>query len=167
MKILILCCGNLGATKKAGEILAMSINGSGHQIDCISKINKEIDYSFYDAVVFGTNVRMGKFNKEFKNQLYLWKNSNSKARAYCFIVGARAEKTIFYEKKAGKLINNGYCTFVGGELNAENAGKFDSAVINSIIKTLNKKGSPLPRINQDKLRVLADVIIEEYKRNNN
>ena len=138
MNILILCAGNLGSTARAGENLAFAFGGNDNKIDCINSINKPIDYTKYDAVVFGTNVRMGRFNKVFKRQIKEFKKSGSKAKPFAYIVGARTEKGEVYEKRASKKIGGGLSVFVGGELICENATKFERAVINSSIDNLQR-----------------------------
>lgn len=164
MRVLILPFGKLGATKKAGEELAMSLNGDNLQIKCINKIVKPINYLDYDIVAFGTNIRYGKVNKELKKQLKIFKNSiktlkngEKTPKIFTFIVcGAlNGEK---YEAKVSKL-TGGKSVFVGGELNSENATRWERAVINSMINIRGKRNLPLPKLDTDKIKELANEIV--------
>lgn len=163
MNILILALGKLGSTARAGEILARSFSGK-NKITCISKIIKEINYADYDAVIFGTNVRMGRFNKLFTKQIKKFRKSNLDVKDYYFIVGASLNG-LKYEKKLSKKVGNKFISFVGGELITDNASRGERAVINSVINYYKRKSVVLPSLDTNKIKCIAQKVMLDYEAN--
>ena len=63
MNVIIIYSGDLGSTEKAARYLADELGGAELADTSLSPV---IDYKAYDAVVFGTNVRMFRLNKRFR-----------------------------------------------------------------------------------------------------
>lgn len=158
MKTLILYSGHLGSTRSAAEYLATRLNGT----EVLSTADKpKVNFSDYDVVIFGTNMRMFRLNKMFKK--YACRAKNSQANSYVFVLGAddkNAEKNV---EKAKAYVNNcNFAVYIGGVLDATNATGFAKSVIDNIISELNAEGKPLPSINYSKLDELADRINSDY-----
>jgi len=157
MKVLILPFGNLGTTKKVAEDLALLFTGKDMQIECVKNITKPINYKLYDIVIFGSNVRAGRFNKSMKEQLKIFKQSESKAKAYAYVVGANKSKAKVYEDKVSKLVG-GKAFYVGGELPKECGNRLERAVISSLSRYYLKRNIQV-EIDKSKL----DEIVKEIQ----
>lgn len=157
MKILILYSGHLGTTQKAAYELSVML---GKKIEVLStKPKKKIDFNTYDAVIFGSNVRMFHLNKRFRKYAKKWVATTTQKKAYAFIVGANTEKSAAYVDHARTILGEqSFIVFAGGELNTSNASGFAKGVIESVRESILKKGEPLPSLNIEALQKLADVI---------
>lgn len=151
MKILIIACGDLGTTYKAGEKLRELIGGD------LGDGKMKYDLGDYDAVVMGTNVRFGKFNKRFYKNLKKIKKADKDL--YIYICGAEAEKSEHYvdamRKEAPLAKDIGY---FWGELDASRAKRMEKYAIESFITGRKKDGLAKPRLLDKKIRAFASVI---------
>lgn len=157
MKTLILHSGNLGCTAKAAQILA-------NMIDCATVMDTAlaptIDFTEYDHVIFGTNVRMFMFNRRFKKYAKKWKKTSNGNKVFAYVIGASTEKADEYVQKAIKVLGgNAFAVFAGGELNAANAKGLSKKIIESVKSGLLAEGKPLPSIDNEALVKLSKSIL--------
>lgn len=161
MNTLILYSGNLGSTAKAAAYLADKLTGA-EVVDTADE--PQIDFTAYDAVVFGTNVRMFRLNKRFVKYAKAWKKAKTGKPVYAFIIGADELKIEKYLKKADKKLKTANASvFAGGELNVEGATKFEKGIIEGVLEAFKKEEKPLPTLKYGVLRDLAEKITANGK----
>ncbi len=151
MSVLIIACGDLGCTLKAGKKLGELIGGLA--IDGKEKR----DLAEYDDIVLGTNIRFGKFNKRFYRYLRYLKKTDK--RVYIYICGAEVEKKEQYiEQMKEEAPFAKEIRFVWGELDSSKAKFFKKYAIESFIMGRKNDGLSKPRILDKELRELANAI---------
>ena len=162
MKILILYSGNLGTTEKAAKYLAEKLPDA---VVVDTADEPQIDFGNYDAVVFGTNVRMFRLNKRFVKYAKLWIKARTGKPVYAFVIGADEIKIPKYVMKADKKLKSpGACVFAGGELNIEGANKFEKGVIEGVLEAYKKEEKSLPSLKYGVLRELAEKITADAEK---
>ena len=80
MNVLIVTCGHLGATLRAGQILAEYLPWPCQVVDTLKK--PKIRFEGFDCVVFGANVRMGRLNRRFFSYYRAFKRAKTGARVF-------------------------------------------------------------------------------------
>lgn len=151
--ILIVACGEFGATLKAGRKLGELVSGA------VIEGKEKRDIKEYDIIVLGTNIRFNKFNKRF----FKWLKAVKKADKplYIYICGAEIEaqeshiQRMREEAPFAKDIR-----YVWGELDASKAKRFKKYAIESFIEGRKKDGLSKPRILDKEIRELAASIKE-------
>lgn len=159
MKILVAYSGNLGSTKKAALYLAERL--SGHEVVLFdTAIGKRLSFGEFDAAVFGTNIRMFRFNKRFRKIAKKWNAEKGRAYAYVYVMGANVEKGEAMAQKAAAVVFNCRAyVYAGGELSSENASGFDKKVIENVSAEISASGKEMPKIDYSALDKLATQIV--------
>lgn len=154
MKIIIYF-GNLGSTEKAALLLKSKL------VDCDiqdgTKI-KKIDFSQYDEVIFGTNVRMNKFNKKFNKYYKKFVKLNYEGIVDLFIVAGGADKSGYFKSATQMIPNVGKLAFFGGEFDTTNAKGLSKVILESCIKDFKSKGLDLPKLDLNAIDAFAQEI---------
>lgn len=158
MKVLIIYSGNYGSTKKASELLADYFD----EVAIVDTSRKPIiDYSKYDVLVFGTNIRFSKPNSRFIKYAKKYKKALVNCKVYAFVTGIDVEWSDRYQKDVSEKLNDCYSLYVGGELNNEEAKGFDRICMEKMRKSYNVNGYPMPTLYKDKIASLSKKIINE------
>lgn len=161
MKNLIIVSGHLGSTLSAAQTLCDML-GSADLYDT-QKPCLISDFSEYDHFIFGTNVRMFRLNKRFRDVAKRLRKFYKDKQVYCYIMGADATRADRYENKAAKYLKNAVCVrYAGGWLDESNAGKFEKSIIVGAKESLSEEGKSFPEIRVEVLRKIADLILEEH-----
>lgn len=151
MSVLIIACGDLGCTLKAGKKLGDLIGGAAYDG------KEKRDLTGYDDIVLGTNIRFGKFNKRFYK--YVRKLEKMDKRVYVYICGAEVEKNDYYIDMMKKEVPFAKdIRFVWGELDSSKAKFFKKYAIESFIMGRKKDGLAKPRILDKEIREIANSI---------
>ena len=160
MSILILVCGHLGSTLKAGKLLARQLPGEAAIVD--TEQNPEVDFAAFDCVVFGTNVRMLCLNRRFKRYAARWKRAKTGKPAFCYVVAASDGNFQRYEAAARRALGPSCAAVVyaGGELDSSHAKGFAKKVIEDVKQQTLAEGRALPQIRETALTALARQIHE-------
>ncbi len=156
----IIYFGNLGTTAKAATFLAEQLSGCS-----IYDGTKDffLDYALCEDLIFGVNVRMGRFNKKFLKFYKKLKKKNLNCRISAFIIGADVNKRSTYLSMMEALLpEDSKVAFFGGEFNLEQAKGLSRRVLLSCIDDFERKKLPLPALFPDAITAFADRIEKKY-----
>ncbi|MDE5714944.1 MAG: hypothetical protein K2I42_02320 [Anaeroplasmataceae bacterium] len=156
----IIYFGHLGSTRKAGEYLKNLLKDTdifdGNSI-------KKVDFSPYDTLILGINVRMGKLNKKFIKFIKKLQKRNSSIETHAYIVAADKNlKSTYIHMARGYLSTNSYVIYAGGELDSSNAKGLSKAVIEHCIAQFKAEDLELPTLDFNSLDAFA-IELEEKK----
>lgn len=141
---LILYFGETGTTEKAAYLLQKQLKDT--EVLNGKKKNK-IDFSKYQHIVFGINVRMGKLNRSFLKFYKKLKKKNISFPCSAFIVAGDLNQRNTYMNMARNLLpEDSYIGFFGGEFNLENAKGITKRVLISCIRKFRDQDLPLPQL---------------------
>lgn len=165
MNVIIIYSGDLGSTEKAARYLADELGGAELADTALSPV---IDYKAYDAVVFGTNVRMFRLNKRFRKYAASRLRSRADGKVYAFVMCADDRKSDKFVRKADKALRSpGATVYAGGELNTDKASSFEKSIIEGVEAAFKKEGRALPQIMYATLRDLAERIKADLDKSKN
>ncbi len=152
--ILILYFGHTGTTKKAAELLKEQIENS---VCYDGKKKNKLDYTQYDHIIFGTNVRMGKLNKKFIKVYNKLKKRNLNCNFSGFVVAADANQRGAYMTAMQKILpEDAFVGFFGGEFNPTQAKGLSKAILLSCIENFQKQNLPLPKLNLEAIQYFSE-----------
>lgn len=150
---LILYYGHTGTTKKAAHLLADLLK------DCTladGMTKNKIDYTKFDGIIFGVNVRGGKLNKRFIKFYKKLKKKNNEISTSCFIIAADEHQKIKYMNQAKELLKeDSYIGFFGGELDPTRAKGLTKSIIQTCIAKYKEQDLPLPSLHQEAIEDFA------------
>lgn len=162
MNDLILVCGNLGSTLKCAEILKRRLNGDSCilQADDTAEVKAALaEKDEFDALIIGTNIRMGKPNKKFRKWAKIIRKNLSDKQIYVYMLCAWGEKSDLYIQKIRKILPCAkQIIYAGGVLNAEQATGFVRDLVVDIRKDFVNNGRQLPAIYRKSLESFADSL---------
>ncbi|MDE6584750.1 MAG: flavodoxin domain-containing protein [Anaeroplasmataceae bacterium] len=153
---LILYFGHTGTTKKASELLAKSLEDTV-VIDGMKK--SKIDFSAYEEIIFGINIRMGKLNKKFVSFYKKLSKQHLNLKVHAFLIAAdKNQRTKYMNLVRAILPEDAYIGFFGGELDPTRAKGLARAVIVNCINQLLEQNLPLPSIDMEAIEDFVDHI---------
>ncbi|MBE5733353.1 MAG: hypothetical protein E7353_10070 [Clostridiales bacterium] len=157
MRNLIIACGHYGSTAKVAEILSRRLDGETVIFDQSS--GSIPDWTEYNNIILGGNIRMNKPNKNFRRFAKKLKKASAGVKVYAYIVCGFSDKAQGYVDKVKKLLPFAErVDHVGGVLSAENATGFWAGVIVDARNGLLKAGKPLPAIDRKHVEEIARYI---------
>lgn len=156
-QILIVSSGHLSATLDAAQRLARLLPCLCTVAD--TRTSPSVAFERYDAVVFGTNVRMMMFHPRFFKYVMRWKKSRSSAPVYVYISGIDKAHAQLYCQGAVRLISpRAHAVFVNGYLDVSRAGGVSGMMTREYVKRLRARGNPLPQLDDIAIARLAERI---------
>lgn len=158
MKVIIYF-GNYGSTAKVGELLKEELKADLY--DGTKK--NHIDFSLYDMVIFGYNIRMGKPNKQFLKYYKKFNKKYNKLKVSAYIVGADQNKKGEYLATAERLFPPfTRLKFVGGILDDARAKGLTKRILRNCINDFINKDLPLPILDNNGIKEFArDLAVSE------
>lgn len=156
--ILILYFGHTGTTEKAANILKENIKDSivmnGNKI-------KKIDFSTFDHIIFGINVRMGKLNKSFMKFYKRFSKKETTVPVSAYVIAADLHQAPVYMNLATTLLpEDSYVGYFGGEFNLVNAKGITKHVLKSCIQKFKEQDLPLPELIPSAIKDFALHILD-------
>ncbi|MDE7106583.1 MAG: flavodoxin domain-containing protein [Anaeroplasmataceae bacterium] len=150
---LILYFGHTGTTKKAAMLLQERLKDT--VVMDGTKKNK-IQFTDYDAIIFGVNIRGGKLNKKFvKFYKKLIKKESPQTHAAFIVAGDENRKAMYMNLARDLLKQDSYIGFFGGEFDPTHAKGITRAILVSCRQTFIDRDLPLPSLKMDAIEDFA------------
>lgn len=166
MRNLIIYATNSGTTKEIAEEINSLLIDKATIIDAQKFVeqNSEIDFSSYDNIIMGTNVRFNRINRYFKKcakiinaELFLKEN---KPNIYCYISGCDYEDANDIAADVSvTLAGKPIVFFVGGSLAENGVQSLKNIIMNKIINNSIPKVYPIDHYKIEKLAEMVNGTI--------
>lgn len=154
MHVLIVASGHLSATTDVARKLARALPCETTVVDTSSA--PSVSFGRYDAIVFGTNVRMMLFHPRFFTYVRRWKKSRIQVPVFGYVCGVDRPRAETYCMRVARAIAPGTrVRFVGGVLDPSKASGLALALIQDYRKRLRTTGRPMPELDDAQIRLLA------------
>lgn len=161
MKTLIIYGTKYGCTKKCAEILKTYIKGG---VDIVSVKDGRFQLEYYDNIIIGCSVYMGKIQSEITKFCKKYKKKLLKKKVGIFISCYTPNDTegffegLFYKDL---LSHASYVTTIGGEMDYEKMNVFYRKMFQSLKKIDGfNEGFVEPEIRIEDIKNLAKIINE-------
>ena len=154
---LILYFGETGTTKKAAYLLQQFLKDA----DVMDgKKKQKIDFTQYNHLIFGINIRVGKLNKSFKKFYKKFKKKEISIPCSAFLVaGDFNQRSTYMNLARNQLPEDSYVGFFGGEFNLAEAKGITKKVLLSCIRKFQDQDLPLPSLLTSAIEDFASHII--------
>lgn len=172
MKILIAYSSKHGTTAECATMLADRLT-NGNEIDLIDmKWQSPVSAEYYDVVILGSSVRMGRVSKKIKR--YIKDNTAALKKKSCAVFlccGFPDEFDEYVELQFPMTFepSHGYHCF-GGELKPEKVKGIEKLIVRAIRKSITEHDfedasymGSLPEIIPEHINMLADKIMGRQK----
>ncbi|MDE7161492.1 MAG: hypothetical protein K2N65_01890 [Anaeroplasmataceae bacterium] len=155
---LILYFGHTGTTEKAAYLLQQYLN-QAEVLD--GRVKHKIDYSKYDGIIFGINVRIGKLNKAFLKFYKKYKKQNLNLPCSAFVVAGDSNLRSTYMNLVRNILpEDSYVGFFGGEFNLTYAKGITKRILKNCIEKFQEQDLPLPQLIPSAIQDFAMHIVE-------
>lgn len=159
MNVLIAYASGSGTTKECATNLADKLKGKIALIDLQKQTVS--DLTAYDAVVIGSNVRIGKIHKSVKKFCQAYeKELAEKSHGFFLCCGSPETADAYYKNNFSPVLLEGALSLscLGGEMDPQKLTGLPKWILNMAVKAAQKDGKPLPVLLPGELDALAEKI---------
>lgn len=161
MDTLIIYDTKTGTTKKCVDLIISELNGNADSVS-IENIEK-IDIKKYKKIVIGSYINASFASKRIKSFCNKYVDYLLTKQIYLFFSSYSTEskdvETYLSANFDKRLIDNAmFKDSLGGEFNMEKLKGFKKFFINMLIKGIEKDGKQMPKIKEENIEKLVNII---------